>query len=112
MFNKIKVFKPKENNTGIKKLLNERSGEWFVYTEHNPYTGSYPNPFYRVILSQVVFHTALIKHIKDKTVYMVDGSVFTLSENSIEDLISVLKKHEAINQQIIKNKVMNNNEQI
>ena len=36
MFNKIKVFKPKENNTGIKKLLNERSGEWFVYTEHNP----------------------------------------------------------------------------
>ena len=95
MFNKINVFeKAEENNNSITKLLTERYGEWFVYTEYHD----------REILSQAVFHTALIKHIEDKTVYMFDRSIFILSQKGIEELISVLKKHEATNQQIIKNK--------
>lgn len=51
--------------------------------------------------------TKALAIIDNDTIYMIDGSSYTLNEISIERLVIKLMRHEAINQKIIKNKADN-----
>lgn len=51
--------------------------------------------------------TKALAIIDNDTIYMIDGSSYTLNEISIERLVIKLMRHEAINQKIMKNKADN-----